>query len=344
IILPRLANIESPKLIAENILQAFARPFSLVGRELIVTPSIGITVSPDDGSAPKLMLRNADTAMYKSKQRGRNTYHFFTQAMNEDVMRRLELEHHLLHALERGEFAVHYQPIIELAGRRPVGAEALLRWNNPELGSIPPDEFVILAEQKGLISEIGEFVIDTGCRLFNKLQNGADHPLYLTVNVSPQQFRRQGLPEAIGRILRQAGFPPHRLEVEVTEGLLLSEHGGIKADLELLREQGIRISLDDFGTGYSSLSYLRCFPFGVLKIDRSFITDLGNGPAAQGLIRAAIAMAHSLGLKVVAEGVETEAQRAFLEAEGCDMAQGYLFARPLDVDGFTGFLESWIQT
>ena len=306
--------------------------------ELLITVSIGISFSPDDSRDYKQLLVNADTAMYQSKQSGRNNYHLFNGEMNQTVMRRMTLENHLHHALEKNEFCVYYQPLIETTSRNIIGAEALIRWDNPQLGRVSPDEFIGIAEQIGIIEQLGVYVLQQACHFFKDLTGSDGQPLTIAVNVSPQQFRQNHLPDLVDNILKETGLEPEQLELEVTEGLLLGSQSNIKDALLALRQLGVHFSMDDFGTGYSSLSYLREFPFSIIKIDRSFISDLQNKPEDQVLVTAAIAMAHALDMKVIAEGVETEFQLQFLKEKQCDICQGYLFSKPVDGDNFKQLL------
>jgi len=338
IILPGLEQIDDAKKVAENIIRLFSLPRMLSGMEVVTTVSIGIAFSPDDSEDYKQLLTNADTAMYQSKEAGRNSYHLFNEQMNHNVKRRITMEYHLRHALQNNELTVYYQPLIDIATRKIIGAEALLRWNNVELGNVPPDEFIGLAEQSSMIEEIGLFVLNQGCKQFKDLFGAQGQALSLAINVSPQQFRRGDFPGLVKGILEKTGFASTQLELEVTEGLLLDNQEIIKEVLQIFREQGIGLSMDDFGTGYSSLSYLRKFPFDIIKVDQSFIRDMMSNPSDQALVSAAIAMAHALGIKVIAEGVETEAQLEFLTTKKCDIAQGYLFSRPVPFDEFKKLL------
>ncbi len=338
VVLPALKQARDAGLIAENILRNFASPLLLSGMEMVITVSIGIAICPDDGTDAKLLLSNADTAMYQSKRAGRNRYRLYNEAMNQGVRRHMQLEHQLHHALERGELILHYQPIVDVVTRAVLGAEALVRWVNPELGAVEPDEFIGLAEQVGVIENIGAFVLEQGCRQLGDLAGPAGQPLTLAVNVSPQQIRRGDLPSLVERILRDTGFAAARLELEITEGLLLDDLGHTKDALQALRELGVNLSVDDFGTGYSSLSYLRKYAFDTVKIDRTFIAEMARNPEDEELVTAAVAMAHGLGKKAIAEGVENEAQLALLAAKGCDRAQGTLFSRPLAWEAFADYL------
>ncbi len=338
IILSALENTVDAKLVADNIMRLFTKPVIISEMELLITVSIGISFSPDDSKDYKQLLVNADTAMYQSKQAGRNNYHLYNGEMNQTVMRRMTLEKHLHHALEKNEFCVYYQPLIETTSSNLIGAEALIRWDNPQLGRVSPDEFIGIAEQIGIIEQLGAYVIKQACLIFKDLTGTDGRPLTIAVNVSPQQFRHSVLPDLVDNILKETGLEPERLELEVTEGLLLGSQNNIKDALLALRQLDVHFSMDDFGTGYSSLSYLREFPFSIIKIDRSFISNLQNKPEDQVLVTAAIAMAHALDMKVIAEGVETEYQLQFLREKQCDICQGYLFSEPVDSESFKQLL------
>ena len=320
--------------VAENLLNRFRTPFIIDERELIITASVGIALYPDDGNSPSELLRNADSAMYHSKQQGRNTYSYFTEKMNRDVSRRLALEEQMHSALGRSEFRVLYQTQVDVSNRHIIGVEALLRWHNAELGDVSPEEFIPIAEQTGLIVPIGQFVLTEALGMAAKWQQQdekKEEPFTIAVNLSPRQFRDPGLVSFIEGVLHQSGVLGESLELEITEGVLMSGHAYIDKALNAINDLGVTIAMDDFGTGYSSLSYLRNYPFDTLKIDRSFVCDITEDEADRELINASIAMAHGLGLKVVAEGVETEEQLAHLKEKGCDYAQGYLFSRPVSL-------------
>jgi EAL domain-containing protein (putative c-di-GMP-specific phosphodiesterase class I) len=304
----------------------------------MLTASIGIAIYPYDGETQSDLLRNADSAMYHSKERGRNTFSFFTEEMNYGVSRRLLLEEQMRGALERGEFYLCYQPKIDVDSNKIIGAEALLRWRNPALGEVLPTEFIPIAEQTGVIVPIGQFVLKQSLGWAAEWQRQQEAPFVVAVNLSPRQFRDPKLLSSIELIIEQAGIPAESLELEITEGVLMSGQGHIKDALNALSELGVSIAMDDFGTGYSSLSYLRDYPFNVLKIERNFINDIATNPADQKLVNAAIAMAHSLGMSVVAEGVESEEQLVLLAVQGCDQAQGYLFSKPIPPAGITNLL------
>jgi diguanylate cyclase (GGDEF)-like protein/PAS domain S-box-containing protein len=324
--------------LAEGLLEQLRRPFLLDGRELVLTASLGIACFPQDGDGAPELLRNADTAMYHAKAEGRNAYQYFTDAMNRSLSRRLRLEEQLHGALQRGELAVVYQPIVDVRRRTCVGAEALLRWRNAELGEVSPVEFIPICEQMGLIVPIGEYVLREALGLVAAGAAACGGAFTISVNLSPRQFREARLVDGVKHALQAAGVAPVSLILEVTEGVLMGGHGLVDEAISRLAGLGVTIALDDFGTGYSSLSYLRRYPFSRLKIDRSFIADLTTDPADRELVNAAIQMARALGFTVVAEGVETEQQLAVLAEQGCQYAQGYLFSKPLSRDAFAAYL------
>ncbi len=341
VILPGLESAIDAEPAANKILEAFAEPLAVDEWEVFLTPSIGITIWPDDGGDADELMRNADSAMYRAKELGRNTVRFFTPELNERAMARAHIEGRIRHALDRGEFSLHYQPMVDLRSGQIVRAEALLRWSNPELGQIPPDEFIPLAEDIGLIMPIGEWVLETACLQARDWQKHEEAPRTVSVNVSSRQFRGANLVKAVLGALKNAEMPPRSLELEITENLLMADLPDVTIALRELEMLGINLSLDDFGTGYSSLSYLRRFPVDVLKIDKSFIQDLTTDAETAKLVEAIITMAQSLKLQVVAEGVETVEQMAFLQHHGCDLGQGYYFSRPLPNDDFLDLVSNW---
>jgi EAL domain-containing protein (putative c-di-GMP-specific phosphodiesterase class I) len=290
-----------------------------------------------------MLMRNADAAMYQAKESGRNTLRFFTPELNERALDRIRMESELRHGLKREEFALHYQPLVEIRTGQIVGAEALLRWHNPELGRVNPEQFIRLAEETGLIVPIGEWVLATACRQGRLWQAEASKRFRLSVNVSSRQFRGKTLADAVTRALRSNHFPAECLELEITEGLLMDDLPETMATIRTLEAKGVRLAVDDFGTGYSSLSYLNRFPLDTLKIDRSFTHGMIADRAHATLVEAIIAMAHHLNLRVIAEGVETREQLEFLRARGCDIAQGYYFSAPLPHEGFSKLLANWRQ-
>jgi diguanylate cyclase (GGDEF)-like protein/PAS domain S-box-containing protein len=329
-----LGGIQEPKSIqpvVENMLNRFRQPFRIDGRDFLLTLSIGISVFPEDGDNASELLRNSDSAMYHSKDRGRNTYSFFTQEMNQDIARRLQLEQHMHGAMERDEFHLVFQPQIEAASGRIHGFEVLLRWTNQALGEVPPEEFIPIAEQNGLIVSLTRFVLEQALPLAAAWDQTIPG-LHIAINLSPRQFRDPGMVRLVQQQLSASGLPPEQLELEITEGVLMSGHEYIDEALERLYNLGINIVLDDFGTGYSSLSFLRSYPFDVVKIDRSFIQDLVADPSDRELVNASIAMAHGLGLRVVAEGVEEVEQLNHLKRISCDTVQGFYFSHPVPAD------------
>jgi diguanylate cyclase (GGDEF)-like protein/PAS domain S-box-containing protein len=324
IVQPVIAGPEDAAALAERILATLALPFDVDGQPRPVTASIGIALYPQDAANGDLLLRSADMALSRSKQVGGGTFRFFAPAMDSELRRRHVLERDLARALPRGELVVHYQPLFETTGRQLAGHEALVRWRHPDRGFVPPSLFVPLAEQCGLIAPIGEFVLRTACAA----AAAAPRPTRIAVNLSPVQVRMCDLPRLVCDVLAETGLAPDRLELEITEGVLIEDAEHTLAVLRALKRQGARIVLDDFGTGYSSLSYLRRFPFDKLKIDRSFIQGLGEDADSDAIVRSILALGHSLHLEVTGEGVETEAQLQVLRHYGCDEVQGYLLGRP----------------
>lgn len=322
---------------ANAVIAAIDQPFLIDERELSITASIGLTMFPDDGSTPLELLRNADAAMHIAKQQGHNTYHFFTPEMNQRALNRLNLETHLRQALKRQEFELYYQPLVALDSGAVVGAEALMRWRKPELGNPGPDVFIPIAEETGLIVPIGQWLLHQACQQAATWRaNGIN--LRMAVNISSRQFIGNSVVNAVEKALVQNHLPAEHLELEITEGLLLADAVQTRHALAKLHRLGVRLSLDDFGTGYSSLSYLRRYAFDVLKIDRSFIHDVVEQPESAALVRAIVAMAQSLDLEVIAEGVETVAQADFIRSHGCNFAQGYFYSKPLPAAQF----EAWL--
>ncbi len=321
-----MAHADDAARVVQKILGAFALPFSLSGQELFVTASVGLTLYPLDDRDVEGLLRNADVAMYRAKEAGRNNYQFYAPEMAAKSRERLTLENSLRYALERGEFEIHYQPVVDLAARAVDGVEALVRWRHPERGMVSPADFIPLAEETGLIVPLGEWVLEQACRQVRAWRTEG-LPLRLAVNVSARQFRQKGLSETIAAVLVRTGFDAADLELELTESLLADTE--ILATLTALAQQGIQLSIDDFGTGYSALSYLKRFPIDTLKIDRSFVRDVAGDADTAALTSAMIAMAHALEIRVIAEGVETEEQLRFLAEHGCDAVQGYYFSAPV---------------
>jgi diguanylate cyclase (GGDEF)-like protein/PAS domain S-box-containing protein len=320
--------------VAEQILSNLQAPFALENREFFVTASIGIALSPQDGSELSQLMKNADTAMYHAKERGKNNFQFYQADMNASALERLELESDLRHALEQQEFMLYYQPQLSGDGKRLTGAEALLRWQHPRRGMVPPEDFIPVLEELGLVVEVGDWVLTEACRQLKAWHQDRVRVPKVSVNLSARQFSDGQLGNRIASILQETGVPPACLELELTESILMREVDETMHILDGLKQLGLSIAVDDFGTGYSSLNYLKQFPIDVLKIDRTFVDGLPEGEQDAQIARAIIAMAHSLNLSVIAEGVETHEQLAFLREHGCDEVQGYLFGRPMQANHF----------
>ena len=329
VILSNLGKPEDASLVAQKIIDALSKPYSLGGHERFVTASIGITLYPADAADSEMLIMNADTAMYRAKELGRNNYQFFTQKMNERAMQRMRMEASMREALERGEFLLHYQPKVEIASGAICGIEALLRWAHPERGLVSPADFIPVLEETGLIIPVGDWVTREACRQIRAWQQTGLKVLPVAVNLSARQFQQKGLEAGVRGILRDTGADPSLLQFEITESLLMNDPEGASRTLHGLKEAGVKLSVDDFGTGYSSLAYLKRFPLDTLKIDRAFIKDIVTDPDDAAITLAVISLAHSLKLKVVAEGVETEAQLNLLALHSCDEMQGYYFSRPV---------------
>jgi len=330
---------ESVSQVCQRILKSLRHPFTEPEVEA-VTGSIGISQFPEDGADAETLLKHADIAMYESKRRSRNTISFFTADMTHKMMRRLELESDLRRSIDNNELAVHYQPKADITDGRIYGMEALLRWHHPTRGMVPPDEFIPLAEEIGMIVPIGEWVLRTACRDAVSLR-AKGCPLHLSVNLSMQQFRDPDLVSRIAGILAETGFDPEMLELELTETIIMTEATQSIAALNQIKRLGVALSIDDFGTGYSSLSYLTKLPIDTLKIDRSFIQHCGHDGNSATVVSAIINLAAQLGHAVVAEGVETVAQLSFLRERKCSMIQGYLLGRPAPLADFTAQLDRW---
>jgi diguanylate cyclase (GGDEF)-like protein/PAS domain S-box-containing protein len=332
IVLPSVKSRDEVTAVADRILNSVAEEFRIKGRSLRVTCSIGISMFPEHGEDAETLIKNADAAMFSAKGHGRSEYRFFTELMNAEVVDRLTLENSLREALDKKQFFLVYQPQVNVDTGRITGWEALLRWQHPEFGLIPPDRFIGIAENCGLIVPIGEWVLRTACLQMKTWHGQGLDEVPVAVNVSALQFRRFGLSSVVERALMESGLSPNLLELELTESLLLSNADVILSVLNELKAMGVRLAIDDFGTGYSSLSYLRELPVGKLKIDRSFITDVTSNTDDAAITTAIINMAKSMNLEVIAEGVETEEQMSFLKARGCDLVQGYLISLPLTAE------------
>jgi diguanylate cyclase (GGDEF)-like protein len=332
LLLNGIARENDAATMARKILQVLSEPFLIQKRELFVAASIGIGLYPGDGEDAETLVSNVDTAMYRAKETGRNSFQFFTRKMQEQSQERATMESGLRRALPRGEFVLHYQPIVRLATRVPIGVEALVRWHHPEKGILSPREFIPLAEDVGLIGRVGEWVLRRACEQARSWQLRGVPELRVSVNVSARQFHQRDFADAVGLIVRQAGLSPASLELEITESIAMQDVTHTGTMLTELSELGVQISMDDFGTGHSSLNYLKHFPIRRLKIDQSFVAGMAHDEKDKAIVATIISMASNLGLDVTAEGVETEEQAALLSALGCPDVQGFLFGRPVPAE------------
>ncbi|WP_234086244.1 EAL domain-containing protein [Azonexus sp. R2A61] len=343
-VLPELELRQDAAHVARKLLAALCQPYLLAGHELTVSGSAGIALYPEDGENVSELLRKADAAMYRAKEEGRNTFRFFSAEINTASLGELLLENDLFGALDRQELLIHYQPKVDAQSGRLIGAEALMRWRHRQQGMIPPDRFIPLAEENGLINAFGEWAIRTVCAQQRAWLDAGLRVVPVAVNVSAQQFAQQDLPNVVAQMLTRYRLPPHLLELELTESLLMRNASRAAKVLRTLRAMHVRVAIDDFGTGYSSLSYLHQFPVQSLKIDRSFVSQIGEYGETVRLASAIIAMAHELELSVIAEGVESETQSRYLAAHGCDQFQGYLYGRPQPADDFAARLAGFTTT
>jgi diguanylate cyclase (GGDEF)-like protein len=329
IVLTGIKDATDAQLLSQRLLEIFRNPFDLAGHEVLVTISIGIALIPTDGSIPEKLLQHADIALYRAKEEGRNASRFFEPEMDARLQQRKAFERELRRALSRDELELYYQPKVCLMNDQVAGVEALVRWNHPDRGLVPPSEFIGIAEETGLILQLGEWVLRTACR-----QAATWSDLEVSVNISPAQFRQPDLVQIVRNALHDSGLAPHRLELEVTESVLIQQPAAAAKLLDDLKALGVHVAMDDFGTGYSSLSYLQRFHFDKIKVDRSFIWAIGREPTAKAIVRAVISLANSLGMLTCAEGVETNEQLTALRCEGCSEVQGYLFGKPMPAAEF----------
>ncbi len=334
----KLSCSEEAVKIAQRILNLFNTPFLLAGKEFYIRASLGIALAPYDGEDAETLLKNADAAMYRVKQQGKNNFQVYSPAINTKALEQLTLENNLHKALERHELLLHYQPQVDLMTGQILAVEALVRWNHPTLGLVPPNNFIPLAEETGLICAIGEWVLHTACTQNKAWQQMGIPPFRMAVNLSARQFQQQNLSSMIEKILQETGLDPQYLELEITEGIAIQDTKLTIAVLNKLNSMGISVSMDDFGTGYSSLSSLIAFPFHVLKIDRSFISDALSNTSKAEIVKAIVTLGHALNLHVVAEGVEEADQVEFLRSIECNSVQGYFFSRPLPAEAATDFM------
>lgn len=340
IILEDITDTESVSILAGKIIESYRSPFYIDNHELHVTVSIGISISPSDGKDVTTLVKNADTAMYQAKERGKADYCFYTEELTIQALDRLKMENQLRKALANDELQLYYQPQYDLNTDRLIGAEALIRWVNDSLGMVPPDQFIPLAESTGLILPIGEWVLNEACSQTKRWQDLGLELGRIGVNVAGQQIRHGHIVSVVEQVLQDTGLESRYLELEITESFIMQQAEEAISTLVDLRSLGVALAIDDFGTGYSSLSYLKQLPINKLKIDRSFVTDVPEDKDSEAIVSAIIALGKSLKLEVIAEGVETEPQKQFLKSMDCDEAQGYYYSRPLPVDQFTQLLES----
>lgn len=344
IILTETDSVPGAIKVAKRIHQAFSEPFTLKDKGIYISSSFGIALYPKDGQTPDTLLKNAETAMYHSKNTGRNNYQFYTSSMKVSGFENFSLEYHLRHALDNNELILHYQPKMDARTLQWIGAEALIRWNHPSLGLLPPLKFIPLAEENGMIIPIGAWVLRSAC-LQNKVWNANGlHPFHISVNLSSRQFKQKNLVKKISNIIEETGIDPKNLDLELTETIIMEDTKKTISTLEDLKSLGLQLTVDDFGTGYSSLNYLKRFPIDRLKIDQSFIRDILQDSNTASLVKAIISMGHALNLQVVAEGVETEAQLEFLQEQGCNEIQGYFTGRPMPPEALSQLLNDRKKT
>ncbi|MDR3393502.1 MAG: EAL domain-containing protein [Parasulfuritortus sp.] len=340
IVLTHMPDAESISTVVLAMLEQISNPIELDGRDLSLSASIGIAVYPEDGDDFETLLKRSDKAMFHAKEAGRNTYRYFTEQLNTDSLEHLRIAHGLREAVTRNQFTLHYQPQIDLATRRLIGAEALVRWNHPSEGLIQPGRFIGIAEQTGLIVEIGEWVLHEACRQAVAWQQAGLPPMQVAVNMSAVQFRRGNVEKSVRYALEQSGLDPQFLEIEITESVLLHDMDHMLELIKNLKGLGLKLAIDDFGTGYSSLAYLKKFKVDRLKIDQSFVRDIARDLDDMAIVSAIVQMARILNLRTIAEGVETLGQLEFLSSQGCEEAQGFLFSKPLPPEQFEAFVRS----
>ncbi len=339
IVLSEIKNVSQVETVVRVILESLQVPFFIEEHQIFISCSIGVCVWPGDGDDAETLMRNADSAMHRAKEAGRNTFRFFTPEMDARAQARAKLAAELSDAVKNEEFHLAFQPMLELSTRRIIGAEVLLRWHSRQFGLVSPDQFVPLAEEIGLILPIGEWILLSACREAMAWREAGLGECKVSVNISARQFQQEDLADRLERALSHSGIPAHLLTVEITESMMLADSREVLSKLQQIKALGITLSVDDFGTGYASLSYLKSFPVDMLKIDRSFISGIDSNPDDATLAEAIISMGHSLGQTIVAEGVETEAQMEFLIAKGCDFVQGFYFSKPVTAEAFRELLK-----
>lgn len=340
VMLSKVSDTNDIAQVAQRIIDSVSKPIKIGQYEVAVTPSVGISVYPQDGEEGELLMKNADVAMYYAKERGRRCYKFYSDSLNARALERLQLEESLRAALVRDEFELYYQPQVDMKTETISSVEALIRWNHPTLGMVSPGEFIPIAEETGLIIEIGEWVMKTACAQAKQWMNEGLPACRMSINLSSVQFKRSALTETIKQIIEETGLPPEYLELELTESAVMTDVEQNIMRLRQLKDMGIKVAIDDFGTGYSSLSYLKKFPIDTLKIDRSFVTDLAENKEDEAIVKAIMALADTMNLEVIAEGVESKSQLAILRQYECELIQGFLFSRPLNKHDIALLLKS----
>jgi diguanylate cyclase (GGDEF)-like protein len=341
IVLTNIKNIKDSTDISEKVLESISSPFNIDNSELFITASIGISIYPYNGNEAETLIKNAGTAMYQVKKKERNSYLLYAASMEDDAIAQIEMESNLRRALNRNELVLYYQPLVEIGNGRIIGMEALLRWNKPDSGILPPARFISLAEETGMIVEMGEWVLNTACRQNKEWQNAGYPRIRVAVNISSKQFEQENFIDTVKNALSTSDLDPCYLELEITEDVIRNVDK-VSIALNKLRELGVKISLDDFGTGYSSLSHLKKLPIDTLKIDKSFIHDVTEGDKEVAITTAVITMGHNLRLQVLAEGVETEEQLSILKNYNCDAVQGFYYSKPVAPEEFVKlFKNDW---
>jgi diguanylate cyclase (GGDEF)-like protein len=341
ILLPAIAKGTDAAIVAEKLINQLSRPYNLGGQEHFLSASVGICIYPDDAQSVDMLLRYADLAMYRAKGEGGGQYAFFEERMNAAVLDRAALETDLRSALSNNELMLFFQPQVDMRTGQISGAEALVRWTHSKRGFVLPGAFISVAEQSGLIDQIGEFVRKSACSHYGTWELDGIAPPRIAVNVSSRELKRSDFIKNVETVLRDSGVRPYSLEFEITESLFVDNSEQVVTAIKWLHERGIRIAIDDFGTGYSSIAYLKRLPFDIIKLDRAFVKDIGQSAASDAIALAILGMARNLGKEVVAEGVETVEQREFLERHGCDAAQGYLWSKPLAAREFETLVRTW---
>jgi diguanylate cyclase (GGDEF)-like protein/PAS domain S-box-containing protein len=344
ILLRDIKDIQDASRVAKRIIELFSAPFAVKSREIFISTSIGISLYPSDGEDADTLLKNADTAMYHAKETGKNTFQFFTDSMNVAALEQFTLENSLRKAQKQGELQLYYQPQFDLLTHKIIGIEALVRWMHPEKGMLLPDAFVPLAEESGLIIPMGEWILQTACKQNKTWQIAGYDPIYITVNISSVQFKKKNFVESVAQTLIDTDLNPEFLELELTESILMQPTASTMKTLNELKATGVRLAIDDFGTGYSSFGYLKQLPIDTLKIDRSFVRDIELDLDDRAIIKAMISLARTLNLKIIAEGVETLEQLAYLQEQGSDGIQGFLLSHPLPTDSLTHLLQEEKQS